>query len=60
MMTKDEILEYLERAFKAGCFPEVHKLIKSGSEKVLVQIVLEKAEDRIVDDFDWSDLFGTD
>lgn len=61
MMTQDEILDYLDRAYKSGCFPEVLKMIRSGSEKVLVEVVIKKAEERpILSDFDWKDIFGTD
>lgn len=60
-MSQEEILEILERAYKWGCFPEVVKLIRQGSERVLIEVILEKAEEKYLrNPFDWDDFFGGD
>ena len=60
-MTKEEILDLLDRAFQSGCFPEVIKLIRQGSEKKLIEVIIKKAEQRnILDPFNFDDLFGGD
>ena len=62
-MSEEQILDYLERAFNAGCFPEVLKMIRAGSTSVLIEKVLEKSEEKakdFADNFDWDGLFGSD
>lgn len=60
-MTQDELLDFLERAHEYGCFPEVLKLIRQGSEKVLIEVILEKAKERMEKfPFDWDNFFGAD
>tara|TARA_B100001287_G_C22626236_1_gene502653 strand:+ start:297 stop:479 length:183 start_codon:yes stop_codon:yes gene_type:complete len=60
-MTQPQLLDLLERAYEAGCFKEVMKMIKAGSGIVLIEKVIEKSKKRH-DEFnlDWSDLFGAD
>ena len=61
MITTDQVLDLLERAYKAGCFEEVHKMIKSGSSLVLIEKIIEKTKeksDRFP--FSFTDLFGSD
>ena len=61
MMTKDEILDLLERAYKWGCFAEVVKLIRQDTEKILIEVILEKAEEKYnKNPFNWDDFFGGD
>jgi len=43
-MNQSQILDYLERAYNVGIFTDVLKMIRSNSEKVLIEKVLEKAE----------------
>ena len=59
-MTQDQTLDLLEKSFEAGCFKEVLKLIRSGSEEVLIQKVIEKHKMTYKLDNLWQDLFGTD
>ena len=60
-MSESQILDFLERAFHAGCFPEVLKMIRAGSTPVLIEKVIEKSAARAKDfDFDWDGLFGGD
>ena len=60
-MTENKILDLLERAFKAGCFTEVLKLIRSKSSIVMIEQVIKKSEERHNDfDFDFDGLFGAD
>ena len=60
-MKIEEILDLLDRAFKCGCFPEVSKLIRQGSDKKLIEVIIERAEERLVlDPFNFDDLFGGD
>ena len=60
-MTQTQMLDVLERAYDAGCFKEVMKMIKGGSAIVLIEKVIEKSKKRH-DEFnlDWGDLFGAD
>ena len=48
-MSEKQILDYLERAFNAGCFPEVLKMIRAASSSVLIEKVLEKSEEKAKD-----------
>jgi len=59
-MTQDQTLDILEKAFEAGCFKEVLKLIRSGSEEALIRKVIEK--NKVTSELDniWKDIFGTD
>ena len=50
-MTESQILDLLERAFNSGCFPEVLKMIRSGSSLVMIEKVIEKSKERH-DNFD--------
>jgi len=61
MITSSQILDLLERAYKAGCFEEVHKMIKADSSLVLIEKIIEKTQeksDRFPFMFD--DIFGSD
>lgn len=60
-MSESQILDLLERAYNAGCFTEVLKMIRAKSSLVLIEKVIEKAKERMDNDFglDW-DIFGTD
>jgi len=60
-MTNNKILDLLERAFEAGCFKEVLKMIRANSSEVLIEKIIKKSKEKVdTFDFDWSDLFGTD
>lgn len=61
MITSSQILDLLERAYRAGCFEEVHKMIKADSSLVLIEKIIEKTQeksDRFPFTFD--DIFGSD
>ena len=60
-MPEHQILDLLERAFAAGCFTEVLKMIRAKSSIVVIEKVIEKAREKTINDFnfDW-DIFGTD
>jgi len=61
MLTESQILDLLERAFHAGCFQEVLKMIRSGSNLVLIEKVIEKSQERADSfSFNFDDLFGGD
>jgi len=61
MLTESQILDLLERAFHAGCFQEVLKMIRSGSSLVLIEKVIEKSQERADSfSFNFDDLFGGD
>ena len=61
MFTKTQILDLLERAFHAGCFPEVLKLIRSDTNPVLIEKVIEKSQEKVdAFSFNFDDIFGTD
>ncbi len=60
-MTETQILDLLERAFHSGCFPEVLKMIRSGSSLVMIEKVIQKSKERHDQfDLDWGDIFGGD
>lgn len=59
-MTQDQTLDILEKAFEAGCFKEVLKLIRSGSEEILIRKVIEKNKITYKLDNLWQDIFGSD
>ena len=61
-MSASQIIDLLERAYEAGGFPEVLKMIKAGSEPALIEVVIKKSMDRLNDGypFDWNDIFGGD
>ena len=60
-MSESQVLDLLERAYHAGCFIEVLKMIRAKSSVVLIEKVIEKAKERLDKDFgfDW-DIFGSD
>jgi len=59
-MQPAQILDILEKAFEAGCFPEVHKMIKAGSDIVLIEKIIKKSKERHdIFGIDW-DTFGSD
>ncbi len=61
MLTESQVLDLLERAFHAGCFQEVLKMIRSGSNLVLIEKVIEKSQERADSfSFNFDDIFGTD
>tara|TARA_Y100000593_G_scaffold93262_1_gene187479 strand:- start:2452 stop:2634 length:183 start_codon:yes stop_codon:yes gene_type:complete len=60
-MTETQILDLLERAYEAGCFAEVLKMIRAKSEIVLIEKVIEKSKEKQHEfDFDWDGMFGSD
>lgn len=60
-MTVEEAIDLLERAHEYGCFPEVAKLIKGGSDRKLIEVVLDRAKERMDKyPFNWDDFFGGD
>lgn len=61
MISSNQILDLLEKAYRAGCFEEVHKMIKADSSLVLIEKVIEKSKEK-ADRFPFSfeDLFGSD
>jgi DNA-binding NtrC family response regulator len=61
MITSNQILDLLEKAYKAGCFEEVHKMIKADSSLVLIEKVIEKSQERSDRfPFNFDDIFGSD
>ena len=61
MLSRMQILDFLERAYNAGCFIEVLKMIKGGSDAILIEKVVQKSEEKAEKfPFDFSDIFGTD
>ena len=60
-MTESQILDLLERAYNAGCFPEVLKLLRAKTALVLIEKVIEKSKEKLDNNpFNWDDLFGAD
>ena len=60
-MTKEQMLDLLDKAFHCGCFPEVSKLIRQGADRKLIEVIIDKAEQRLIlDPFNFDDLFGGD
>ena len=60
-MSDSQVLDLLDRAFDAGCFKEVLKLIRAGTDPIIIEKVIEKSAERQRHfDLDWSDLFGAD
>lgn len=59
-MTRDQILDALEKAFNAGCFEEVLKLIRAGSDPIIIEKVIEKSSIRNDLDDLWKDIFSGD
>jgi len=60
-MSESQILDFLERAFNAACFPEVLKMIKAKSSPTMIEKVLENREKKAKDFLlDWDGLFGSD
>jgi len=61
MLNQNQILDLLERAYNSGCFIEVHKMIKSSADIVLIEKVIEKSEEKADKfPFNFDDLFGAD
>ncbi len=61
-MPEAQILDILERAYNAGCFTEVLKMIRAKSSIVVIEKVIEKAQEKMDNnnfDIDW-DIFGCD
>jgi len=61
-MSESKILDLLERAYQAGCFLEVLKMIRAQSTEVLIEKVIEKSKQKRDEDFDfdWNQIFGSD
>ena len=60
-MTVEEVVDLLEKAHEYGCFPEVVKLIRGGSDRKLIDVVLDRAKERMEKyPFNWDDIFGGD
>jgi len=60
-VTENKILDLLERAFEAGCFPEVLKMIRAKTSEVVIEQVIEKSKKRQENfELDWEGLFGSD
>jgi len=61
-MTSSQIIDLLERAYEAGCFPEVVKMLKAGSDPTLIEQVIKTSLQKLQngDPFNWDDLFGAD
>jgi hypothetical protein len=62
MMSEQKLLDLVERAYAAGCFTEVVKMIKAKSSLVMIEKVIEKAKEKQEAEFgfDWDNLFGAD
>ena len=54
------MLDILERAYNAGCFTEVLKLLRAKSSEVLIETVIDKAQQKLDDDDFNFDIFGAD
>ena len=60
-MPEHQILDLLERAYQAGCFKEVLKMIRTKSDPVLIEKVIVKSQKRQDNfDLDWDGIFGSD
>ena len=59
-MTKEQAIDFLERAYNAGCFDEVLKLIRADSDPVMIDKVIEKSKLKDALDGLWMDIFGSD
>tara|TARA_B100000989_G_scaffold298297_1_gene286946 strand:- start:1023 stop:1211 length:189 start_codon:yes stop_codon:yes gene_type:complete len=62
-MEKDKMLDLLDRAYRSGCFVEVLRLIRQGTEPKLIEVIIAKAEERAErNPFPWDidDIFGCD
>ena len=60
-LTKHQILELLDRAYQAGCFQEVHKMILADTDLVVIEKVIEKSQAKTNNfPFNFDDLFGAD
>ncbi len=60
-MTENKILDLLERAYEAGCFTEVLKMIRAKTSEVVIEKVIEKSKKRQENfHLDWDSLFGSD
>ena len=59
-MTQTQLLDILERAYNAGCFEEVLKLIRAGGDLVMIEKIIEKSSLKDPLDGLWNDIFGTD
>lgn len=54
-----KVLDMLERAYNAGCFREVLKMIKAGTSEVIIEKIIQKFQQKN-DLFDWDNFFGCD
>ena len=60
-LTNYQILDLLDRAYRAGCFPEVHKMILADTDIILIEKIIEKSQARAdAFPFNFDDLFGGD
>lgn len=60
-LTQHQILDLLDRAYQAGCFQEVHKMILADTDIILIEKVIEKSQARANNfPFNFDDLFGAD
>ena len=62
-MDKDKMLDLLDRAYQCGCFVEVLRLIRQGTEPKLIEVIITKAEEKADQNpFPWNidDIFGMD
>jgi len=62
VLSEKKLLDLVERAYLAGCFLEVIKMIRAKSSLVVIEKVIEKAKEKQESDFDfnWDDMFGSD
>ena len=57
------MLDFLDRAYQCGCFVEVLRLIRQGTEPKLIEVIIAKAEEKADQNpFPWNidDIFGMD
>tara|TARA_B100001250_G_C19716324_1_gene751646 strand:- start:849 stop:1037 length:189 start_codon:yes stop_codon:yes gene_type:complete len=60
-LSQEKLLDIIERAYRAGCFDEVLKMIKAGSPIVMIEQVIKKSKNRLNEfDFFSDDFFGAD
>lgn len=60
-MQQAQVLDLLEKAYHAGCFTEVLKMIRAGSSVVVIEKVIEKSSAKADDfTFNFDEIFGGD
>ena len=60
-MQQSQLLDLLERAYNAGCFTEVLKMIRAGSSEVVIEKVIEKCAQKAEEfSFNFDEIFGSD